>query len=103
MLWEGGGGLVHFRGSNDYFFNAPWRAMVGFSRHHSVFWLFGIRDLPLNRPVILARFEINPRPFLRADERVREVLAHAEHIITNPVQNCSAVDDLPPGPILVEG
>jgi hypothetical protein len=103
MLWEGGGGLVHARGTNDYFFNAAWHDIVGFSRRHSVFYVFGVRDLPLNRAVILARFKIDSRPFIQADKRVRVVLNKAARMLANPVQYCSAVDDLPPGPIIVTG
>jgi hypothetical protein len=96
----GGGGLTN-DGSNLYFFNASWRDMVDFARRHRRFYLFATRDLALNRPVIIARFEINSTPFIRADGHVREALDAVESMIANPAESCSAVDDLPPEPIIV--
>lgn len=97
-MLPGGGGLVN-DGGNLYFFNTSWREVVDFARRHRRFYLFATRDLALKRPVIVARFEIDSAPFIRADGRVDEALDAVERMIANPAESCSAVDDLPAEPI----
>lgn len=93
------GGVVHNKGSNLYFFNARWGDVVDFSRRHSRFYVFAVRDLALNRPVTLARFEIESAPFIRANKHVPTVLRDVQHMIENAPRACSAVNDLPAAPI----
>lgn len=100
-MLDGGGGLVHMGGDNLYFFNVGWRKVVAFGRRHSRLYLFGVQNMALNRPVILAKYEIDPTPFLQADDPVQAALDKVEHMIADPARSCSAVDALPPPPIFV--
>jgi hypothetical protein len=96
-----GGGLAHLIGSDLHHFNTGWREIVDFGRRYPIFYLFAVRGLSDNRPKTLARFEMSPAPFLRADEQVQGVLDEAERMIAAPASSCSAVDDLPAPEIFI--
>ena len=102
-MLDGGGGLMHMAGSNLYFFNARWRDVVAFGKDHPRLYLFAVRNLALNRAEILAQFEIDPAAFVQADTPIRAALDDVERMVATPAASCSAVDDLPPPPIVVEG
>jgi hypothetical protein len=100
-MLDGGGGLIHEAWTNLWHFNTGWSEIIAFGRRYPRFYLFAVRDLALNRPVMFARFEIDPAPFLRADQPVQMALDEVERMIATPALSCAAVPDLPPPPIIV--
>jgi hypothetical protein len=98
---RGGGGFVHSLGDNLYFYNVGWRDLIDFGKRYPQFYLFGVRDMALNRPVILARFAVDPAPLFRAERPVELALDKVERMIADPARFCPAVDDLPPPPIVI--